>query len=192
MVHGLLLALLAMPAASQSLPPSSPSRSADAVARPSTLSDLFARLAAAKDAEEANGIASLIERRLDRSGSDTADLLMTRAGEALEKKDAALAVELMDRVVELRPDWAQAWNRRASAFYLLDDPVRAIADLGQALAREPRLYDAMDSLGRLQLAAGDEKLALKVFRKALSVHPFLKGAREIVDRLTVQVDGRDL
>ena len=190
----LLLAMaLAGPASALSpvTPPPPPQKDA-APRRPSTLDDLFARLAAAKDAEEAKGVASLIERRFDRSGSDTADLLMSRAGEAIEKKDAALAVELLDRVTTLRPDWAQAWNRRATAFYLLDDPVRAMSDLGQALAREPRLYDAIDSLARLELASGNEKLALQAFRRALAIHPFLKGAKEIVDRLAPGIDGRDL
>src|SRR5918998_5159227 len=66
---------------------------------PATLDDLFARLAAAKDPGEANGVANLIERRWARSGSDTADLLMSRAGEALKAKDFPLAIELLDRVL---------------------------------------------------------------------------------------------
>ncbi|MFL5195828.1 MAG: hypothetical protein ACJ8BE_02825, partial [Microvirga sp.] len=68
---------------------------------PATLDDLFARLAAAKDESEANGVANLIERRWARSGSDTADLLMSRAGDAFKGKDFPLAIELLDRVLTL-------------------------------------------------------------------------------------------
>src|SRR5215203_6864281 len=76
--------------------------------KPATLDELFTRLAGAKDEAEANGIANLIERRWSRSGSDTADLLMSRATEAIHKKEYPVAVELLDRVLALEPQWAEA------------------------------------------------------------------------------------
>lgn len=159
--------------------------------RRATLDDLFARLAAAKDEDEAKGVAQLIERRFQRSGSDTADLLMVRSAEALESKDAALAIELLDRVTQLKPDWAEAWARRASAFYLLDDPVDAMADLHKALEREPRLFGAWAALGQIAMANDDKRQALAAFRRALAIHPFLD-VKRIVERLAPEIDGRDL
>jgi tetratricopeptide (TPR) repeat protein len=163
-----------------------------AAARRSTLDDLFERLAAARDEAEAKGIAQLIERRLGRSASDTANLLMTRAEAALRDRDFPLAVELLDRVTTLQPGWAEAWSRRATAFYLLDDPIGAMNDLRQALTREPRHYEAWGALGHLALAAGDKKLALEAYRHALKLHPFLESVRNAVERLTPEIDGRDL
>lgn len=168
------------------------SRPAEAARRPSTLDELFARLSGAKDADEANGVAGLIERRFEHSGSDTADLLMTRAGLALKAEDGALAVELLDRATQLRPGWSEAWNRRAAAFFQLDDPVRAMADLQEALALEPRHFAAWTALGHLEMANGDKALALAAYRRALAIHPFLPDLRKLVDRLAPDVDGRDL
>ena len=160
--------------------------------RKSSLDDLFARLAAAQDEEEAKGVAALIERRLARSGSDTADLLMQRSVAALEADDAPLAVELLDRVTQLKPDWAEAWNRRAIAFFKLDDPGRAILDLQEALVREPRAFDAWTALGHLEMASGDKVLALAAYRHALAIHPFLTEVKQAVERLAPEVEGRDL
>ncbi|MBV9076388.1 MAG: hypothetical protein JO048_02760 [Methylobacteriaceae bacterium] len=160
--------------------------------RATTLDDLFARLAAAKDETEANGVANLIERRFGRSGSDTADLLMERAGIALGAKDAPLAVELLDRVTSLKPDWAEAWSRRATAFYLLDDTAAAVADLREALRREPRHFGAWSALGAIALSNDDKKRALEAFRHALAIHPYLEDAKKAVERLAPEVDGRDL
>lgn len=157
-----------------------------------TLDDLFTRLAESKDASEAKGVANLIERRLSHSGSDTADLLMARSGEALQSKDAALAVELLDRVTQLKPDWAEAWSRRATAFYLLDDPADALADLHQALSHEPRLFDAWVAVGQIEMADGNKPLALQAFRRALAIHPYLEHVKEMVERLAPDIDGRDL
>lgn len=194
-VVGLLVGAAA-PVASQGRPAPAepqPDKPANAEARrSSSLDDLFRRLAAAKDAEEARGIAALIQRRFGRSGSDTADLLVSRAGEALKAKDAALAVELLDRVTQLRPDWAEVWNRRAIAFSILEDPVRAELDLEQALRREPRHFGAWMALGHLEMSSGDKRRALAAFRRALKIHPFLQGVQGMVDRLAPEIDGRDL
>jgi tetratricopeptide (TPR) repeat protein len=160
--------------------------------KPAQLDELFARLAAAKDETEANGVASLIERRWARSGSDTADLLMSRANEALKDKDAALAIELLDRVIALRPDWAEAWNRRATAFYVLEDTASSMADIRQVLAREPRHFGAWAGLGQIYVVGGDKRRGLEAFRKALAIHPYLSSLRETVDRIAPEVDGRDI
>lgn len=160
--------------------------------RPSTLDDLYARLAAAKDETEAGGIATLIERRLSRSASDTANLLLARSDDAIKAQDYPLAIELLDRVVTLQPGWAEPWNRRARAFFLLDDPGSAIADLRQALAREPRHFESWAALGSLFMSSDDKRHALEAYRQALKLHPFLSTAKSVVERIAPEIDGRDL
>jgi tetratricopeptide (TPR) repeat protein len=157
-----------------------------------TLDELYERLANAKDETEGNGIAALIQRRWNRSGSDTADLLMSRAGEAAESKDYPLAVELLDRVVTLEPKWAEAWYRRANVFYLLDDPVSAMADIRRVLELEPHHFGAWTGLGHIFMGAEDKSHALEAYRRALKIHPQLSAVQTLVERLAPQVDGQDL
>jgi tetratricopeptide (TPR) repeat protein len=171
-------------------PPSQPSQR-DA-GRRATLDDLFNRLAAAKDEAEAKGIANLIERRWMRSGSDTADLLLTRASDAIQGKDFPLAIELLDRVIALQPGWAEAWNRRATAFYLLEDTASSMADLRQVLSREPRHFGAWAGLGHIYSAGGDKARALEAYRKALAINPHMQSLRDLVERLTPEIEGRDI
>lgn len=158
----------------------------------SSLDDLFARLAAAKSETEADGVAALIQRRWSRSGSDTADLLMSRAGEAIAAKNYPLAIEILDRVIALEPEWAEAWSRRATAFYLLDDPTSAMADIRQVIAREPRHFVAWAGLGHLYLASGDKQRALEAYSRALAINPYLETLKTIRERLLPEVEGRDL
>lgn len=160
--------------------------------RQATLDDLFKRLGEAKDATEANGIASLIERRWSRSGSDTADLLLSRAGEAMKAQDQPLAIELLDRVLTLKPDWAEAWNRRATAFFLLDDPASSMADIRQVLTREPRHFAAWAGLGHIYMAGGDKRRALDAYKRALAIHPHIGKLKSVVERLEPEIEGRDI
>ena len=161
-------------------------------AKPVSLDDLFARLKASKDPSEAKGIARLIERRLDRSGSATADLLTDRARQAMTGHDFPLAAELMDRVTALEPHWAEGWNRRATAFWLLSDKTDALADLQRALVLEPRHFEAWAALARIYEALEDKTRALAAFRRAQGLYPQMERIQEAIDRLAPEVDGRDL
>jgi tetratricopeptide (TPR) repeat protein len=191
----LVFGLAVLPAAAQNAAPprkgSSESPAAQAPQR-STLDDLFDRLAKAQDEAEAKGVASLIERRWSRSGSDTADLLMSRAGEAAEAKNYPLAIELLDRVIALEPGWAEAWYRRANVFFQLDDPVSSLADIRQALNREPRHFGAWTGLGHILMMSEDKTRAIQAFRRALQIYPQLSTVQTLVDRLKPEVDGQDL
>ncbi|KRE00699.1 hypothetical protein ASE61_19750 [Bosea sp. Root670] len=166
--------------------PTAPQRSPAA-----TLERLFQRLHDAETQEEAEGVARLIQRRWARSGSDTADLLMIRAQQALKDKQNELAIELLDRVISLQPDWAEAWNQRANALYLLGDSIRSMLDIGETLKREPRHYGAMMGLGMILRQQGDDKAAMAAFRKALEIYPQFDAVKKAVDALKTEVDGRD-
>ncbi len=174
------------------LKPATPPAASQDDGRRATLDDLFARLADAKDDQEALGIAKLIERRWLRSGSDTADLLMTRASEAIQGKEFPLAIELLDRIITLQPGWAEAWNRRATAFFLLDDTASSMADLRQVLTREPRHFGAWAGLGHIYMAGGDKTRALEAYRKALAINPRMESLRPLVERLAPEIEGRDI
>lgn len=161
------------------------------LARQST-DQLFERLASATTAEEAKGIAGLIQRRWARSGSDTADLLMSRAQTALKEKEHALAIEILDRLIAIEPNWAESWNQRANAFFLMEDPLRALIDIGEVLKREPRHFGALGGLASIMRQQGNDKLALEAYRKAYALYPQMDGLKEQVEGLARRLDGRDI
>jgi tetratricopeptide (TPR) repeat protein len=188
------LSLAALPAGAQDKPrpQQDPAPAARPAPRPSTLDELFDRLSKAESEREAQGIAALIERRFSRSGSDTADLLLSRATEAFKEKNYPLAVELLDRILVLQPNWAEAWYRRATLFYQLDDPAGAIADLYQALKLEPRHFSAWTGLGHILMSSEDKPRALEAFRRALKINPQVEMLQTMVMRLDREVAGQDL
>lgn len=195
---GLLAILLAGTA--HAAPPGLPDRPPQAGERegarkpppPVTLDDLYGRLRESADEEEAKGVAKLIERRLDRSGSATADLLTERARQAMTAKDFPLAAELMDRVTALEPAWSEGWNRRATVFWLLSDKQAAVADLQRALVLEPRHFEAWAALGRIYQSMDDKPRALNAYRRATALYPRMPKVQDAIDRLAPEVDGRDL
>ena len=153
---------------------------------------LFEALKVAPDAASAKHIEERIWAQWIASGSDTANLLMSRVKTAVDAKDLDLALKLLDSIVEIRPDYVEAWNRRATIYYMQKDYARSMEDIRQVLAREPRHFGAMSGLGMILQEFGDEKRALDVFRRALAIHPHLQKIPNLVKSLTEKVDGRDI
>ncbi len=176
----------------KSEPPKKRSDINNADTRNGFLAELFTRLEKSQDVVEARGIAGAIERVWLRSGSDTSDLLMGRAVGAFQTKEYALAIELLDKIVVLDPDWAEAWNKRATAKYFNEDYQGAMADIGEVLKREPRHFSALSGMGFILQRTGFDRRALEVFRKALEVYPKLEDVRKQVDLLTIEIEGREI
>ena len=160
--------------------------------RTKNLDFLFEALKAAPDADSAKLVEGRIWALWLASGSDTADLLMSRVKTAMDNKDNALAIKLLDAVVALKPDYVEAWNRRATLHFAKKDYGSALADIRQVLAREPRHFGALTGLGVIMQELGDDKLALEAFRRALAVNPHLQKIPDFVKTLTEKVEGRDI
>jgi Flp pilus assembly protein TadD len=157
-----------------------------------TLDALYDRLGKAKSEEEAKGISSAIERAQAHSGSDTADLLMTRALTAIQAGKSDLAVELLSAIVKVSPDFTEAWNKRATLYFLKNDYVRAVADIAETVKREPRHFGAWSGLGMILRETGDKKHAYEAFKKAIAINPYLEQVKKALDDLRMDVEGRDI
>ena len=153
---------------------------------------LFGALKAAPDEASAKHVEARIWAIWMQTPSDTAALLMVRAKAAMDAQQMDVALKLLDATIKLRPDYVEAWNRRATVYYLQSDYQRSLEDIEQVLVREPRHFGALAGLGMIMQDLGDDKRALDAFRKALAVNPYLDKLPEMVRTLTEKVEGRDI
>ncbi len=153
---------------------------------------LLGALKVAPDEASAKHVEARIWALWMQTPSDTAALLMVRAKAAMDAQKLDVAQKLLDAVVKLRPDYIEAWNRRATVYYLQNDYARSLQDIEQVLIREPRHFGALAGLGMIMQDLGDDKRALGAFRKALAVNPYLEKVPELVKTLSEKVEGRDI
>ena len=154
--------------------------------------DLYARLAASKDADETEGIIGRLLHSYAESGSDTGDLLLHRARQAIGVERYSDALEILDQTIALLPDWAEGWNARATARYLDDDYNGSMADIAQTLKREPNHLGALMGMGAILEARGKREDALKVYERALVIAPHWRNAEEAADKLKAALAGSEL
>jgi tetratricopeptide (TPR) repeat protein len=112
-----------------------------------------------------------------RSGRPEHDALLADGVAAMERRDFETAVASLTRLVEMAPDWAEAWNKRATARYLAHDFAGAISDCEATLARKPHHFGALSGQGLCHLALEQYAPAAALFRRALAVHPTLGAVR---------------
>jgi len=157
-----------------------------------SLDRLFDALKAAPDNESAKYVETRIWSMWLATDSDTTTLLMSRVKTAVDAKDMDLGIKLLSAVIEIKPDYIEAWNRRATLYYMKKEFDHSIADIEQVLKREPRHFGALSGLGMIFQELGDDKHALEAFRRALAVHPHLERIPELVKQLTEKVEGREI
>jgi tetratricopeptide (TPR) repeat protein len=153
---------------------------------------LFGALKVAPDDTSAKAISDRIWNVWMGSGGDTTNLLIDRVRTAIESKDLDLALRLLDSVVEFKPEYVEGWNQRATVYYMKKDYTHALADLAQALKREPRHFGALFGFGVIMQEFGDDKRALDAYRRALEIDPHMKRVPDLVKELSVKVEGRDI
>lgn len=163
-----------------------------AALRQRALDELFKQLRGATDPQAARDVAQSIERVWLQSQSDTANLLMQRALLSIRSQNYPVALSLLDKILDLEPGWAEAWNQRATIRFLTDDPDGSMADIDQVIKLEPRHFGALAGMGMILQRAGFDKRALEVFNKSLEIYPEQPDVKETVEKLTLDVEGRDL
>src|SRR5215469_14251475 len=180
------------PSAAKRKPPEAPGKMPKVGADRKGLDFLFGALKAAPDEDSAKHVEARIWAIWLQTPSDTAALLMVRAKAAMDAQQTDVALKLLDATIKLRPDYTEAWNRRATLYYLQNDYMRSMADIEQVLVREPRHFGALAGLGMIMQDLGDDKRALDAFRKALEINPHLEKVPQMVKTLSEKVEGRDI
>lgn len=163
-----------------------------AAKRDQLLGELYPRLATAANEENAKRISDVIERIWLTSGSATVDVLMDRALKAANGNKPEVALQLLNKVVELAPDFAEGFNRRAYIHYSMNNYVEALGDLRRVLALDPNHFKALDAMGQILKEIEEKKAALSVYAKLIEVDPYWPGAKQSFDELSHEVDGRAL
>ena len=154
--------------------------------------DLLDKLKSTETDEEAASIEEEVWDAWLVSGSPTVDVLMKRGLEFQEKNDLEGARDAFDRAIALRPEYAEAWNRRAVLFFNDGKYDEAIADLESALTREPRHFGAWIGLAMIFESIDRPDAALRAYEKALAIHPRAQAAVQGKKRLDRVVNGSAL
>ena len=180
-------ALTAGPAARDVAPPQATSGT-----RAERLDKLFADLKRERNEKAAERIANQIYMVWNDSGSASVDLMMQWAQKAIQDQKFDVAMDFLDEVVTLQPDFVEGWNRRATVNFLMKNYAKSMADIDRVLELEPRHFGALSGLAQIMADTGRKEQALKAWQRVLDIYPMLRNAQQQVSTLSEDLAGESI
>jgi tetratricopeptide (TPR) repeat protein len=151
--------------------------------RSEQLDKLFARLIKSTDDGEAQLIEQSIWSLWMTSDSPTADALLAQAIKASAADETAAALSILDNVIEVHPDYAEAWNKRATVYFLIGRYEDSLNDIDKVLELEPRHFGALAGRGMIKRQQGDLAAARAAFEEALTYNPHMDAVKRALEEI---------
>jgi len=108
---------------------------------------------------------------------------------AMAGGDHETALDAFDNLVDLAPDFAEAWNKRATVYYLMGRLDESVNDIQQTLELEPRHFGALSGLALIYDAVENPEAAIRSLEAALEINPHLEDSQVRIDQLREKVKG---
>jgi predicted Zn-dependent protease len=156
---------------------------APALGAPRRLDALFRELAKGEPSRAPEDIEDLIWSVWISHPDSEAEGTMVAAVEAMAAGALDLAKPLLDRLTETHPDWAEAWNKRATLAFLERNDEEALAYIERTLTLEPRHFGAVAGFAQICLRHDRMREARAAFLVALGINPHLDGLQDMIREL---------
>ena len=160
-------------------------RGAHDLAAVGRMDDAPALIAALRDADER--VRVVAEEALwavwSRSGDARVDELFKRGVAQMGEQRFPDAIATFTRIIELKPGFAEGWNKRATAYFLAGEYRRSLKDCDEVIKRNPQHFGVLSGYGQNYLQLEQPEKALEYFRRALAVNPNLDGVQALAEKL---------
>jgi tetratricopeptide (TPR) repeat protein len=154
------------------------------------LDDLFIALQASPSETQAANIEIEIWTRWgDHPYDPFANRQMKKGIELMNSGHLVAAENVFSRIINSHPDFAEAWNKRATVRFFRGNDTGSASDILQVIKLEPRHFGALSGLGMIRVRAGDFKGALKAYKAAQRMNPHLLQIKLIIDQLGKKLKG---
>jgi tetratricopeptide (TPR) repeat protein len=118
-----------------------------------------------------------------RSGDKDVDAQFQVGIEQMNRGDGPGAVETFSRIIQRKPDFAEAWNKRATVYFLLGENEKSLHDCDEVMKRNPAHFGALAGYGQIYLRLDQPERALGYFRRALRINPNMRGVEEVIPQI---------
>ncbi len=160
--------------------------------RAERIDTLYSELKRERNENAARRIANRIQGEWNRSESAVVDLMMQWSQKAIEKKQFDVALDFLDQVTTLSPDYAEGWNRRATVHFLMGNFRKSMTDIDRTLRLEARHFGALAGLAQIMRDGGNDALALVAYERVLAVYPMMRDAQKQVATLSDKLAGEGI
>lgn len=143
-----------------------------------------------KDLKKANNqkIAYTIENQIweiwtTHKTDNSLTQLMSYGTVLMNNKSLDEANKIFTKIIKADPNWAEAWNKRATVYYLQKKYELSQADINKVIELENRHFGALSGQGMVQIKLDNLEKALESYKKVLEIYPTNNSAKILVDEI---------
>jgi len=116
-----------------------------------------------------------------RSGNPEVDRLYQKGIAQMEAGDLQQSIVTFTRIIELKPDFAEGWNKRATLYFLAGELRKSLADCDEVIKRNPYHFGALAGYAQIYVRLEYYDRALDYSRRALLINPNMDGVKRIME-----------
>ena len=150
------------------------------------LDTLFAKLQDATDPMAIQSLEEAIWEQWTMVPGEAERGLMLRGIAEMQQQELRDAIVTFSKLIEMAPQLSEAWNKRATVYWLLGDLPRSLSDICETVKREPRHFGAYSGLGMIRAQMGEHARAAAAFELAKKWNPHIVGIDAEIARLKAQ------
>ena len=102
--------------------------------------------------------------------------------ELMQYGDYNYALKVFDNILATDPEWSEAWNKRATVYFLMNKFKNSLDDIDKVLSIEPRHFGALSGQARIFIKLQKYEKAIKSIERALEFYPTFR-SRELIPEI---------
>jgi len=102
--------------------------------------------------------------------------------ELMQYGDYNYALRVFDNIIVNDPKWSEAWNKRATVYFLMSQFTNSLNDIDKVLNIEPRHFGALSGQARIFIKLQKYEKAIESIERALEFYPSFK-SREMIPQI---------
>ena len=97
------------------------------------------------------------------------------------------AIDIFSKVIELDPNWAEGWNKRATVLYMMGNFELSQNDIDMVLSLEKRHFGALSGQGLVQTALQNYQKAIDSYIEAHKIYPSSQSTLQMIEQLNILI-----
>jgi len=109
--------------------------------------------------------------------------LLSIGSDLVNNNELSKAIEIFTKVIEIDPNWAEAWNKRATVFYMIGEFEKSQKDIDQVLKLEKRHFGALAGQGLVNIKLKNYDKAIQSYKNAMEIYPSMHSPKIMINHI---------
>jgi len=109
--------------------------------------------------------------------------LLSIGSDLVNNNELSKAIEIFTKVIEIDPNWAEAWNKRATVFYMIGEFEKSQKDIDQVLKLEKRHFGALAGQGLVNIKLKNYEKAIQSYKNAMEIYPSMHSPKIMINHI---------